>query len=97
MAAALGVAALHATASNVFVNAFAATAIGSSRQLAEVGPTIFSATEFGTGAAFSSVSTTTTALCMGRGGGVRARGLEQRREGPTPTGTYERKKRKTFF
>jgi hypothetical protein len=36
----------------------------------------------------AAASFTTTALCMGRGGGVRTRGLEQRREGPTPTGTY---------
>ena len=90
MAVAFGVAALYATTSNMLVNAFAATAIGSSRQFEEVGQTIFSTTEFGTGATFSSASTTTTALCMGRGGGVRARGLEQRREGPTPTGTYEK-------
>eukprot|EP00531_Pseudo-nitzschia_arenysensis_P019341 CAMPEP_0116147412 /NCGR_PEP_ID=MMETSP0329-20121206/17741_1 /TAXON_ID=697910 /ORGANISM="Pseudo-nitzschia arenysensis, Strain B593" /LENGTH=316 /DNA_ID=CAMNT_0003643339 /DNA_START=209 /DNA_END=1159 /DNA_ORIENTATION=+ len=74
-------AAFYAASSNVFVNAFAATTIGSSRQCLEVVPT----TDFGSEASCSSMSTTSTALYMGRGGGVRARGLEQRREGPTPT------------
>ena len=85
-AAVFGAAAFYAASSNAFVNAFAATTIGSSRQCLEVVPT----TDFGSEASCSSMSTTSTALYMGRGGGVRARGLEQRREGPTPTGTYGR-------
>ncbi len=83
-AALFGVAALHAVSCNTFVDAFGATAIGRSRQVSEVVPM----SDFGSEPTFSSTPTTSTALYMGRGGGVRARGLEQRREGPTPTGTY---------
>lgn len=87
-AAALGVVALHSTSSNAFVNSFSAMATGSNRPL-QVGWTTTAAgqsapIEFGTASA-APFTTTATALCMARDGGVRTRGLEQRREGPTPT------------
>ena len=88
MTAALCVAALHSTASRAFVSSFAATATstGIHRQTSECG-SLTTTMEFE-----RDFSTSKTALCMGRGGGVRSRGLEQRREGPTPTGMYSTKK-----
>ena len=73
VAAVLG---MSLTVSNsLFVNSFSPTTTSSTRQ--QIGS-----------AAVLRAESTTTALFMGRGGGVRTRGLEQRKEGPTPTGTY---------
>ena len=86
-AVALYIAALHSTTSDAFVNSFAVTTTAMGNNVGSLTATATasssSTTEFG-----RPVSTSTTALCMARGGGVRARGLEQRLEGPTPTGRY---------
>lgn len=89
MAAALGFASLHFTASNFFVASFSvvstATAMSTNRQ-SQPGWTaagLSATSEYGrTSAPTTSASSTSTALGMA---GVRTRGLEQRREGATPT------------
>jgi len=90
VAVALGVAALDSTISGVSSFSFSAvgTAMGTpTNRLSQIGWTeagVSTVTTANTNAQFMTTSIT-TALCMGRGGGVRTRGLEKRREGPTPT------------
>lgn len=93
MAAALSVVTLHFTSSNLFVSSFSvmSTAKATNRQsqpgwaAAGSSATIESGRTSTTTTSMTTAPSTTTALCMA---GVRTRGLEQRREGATPTGTY---------
>jgi len=82
--AVLGFAALDGTVSNGFVRSFSVVATATHKQSRIPG---WTRTVAGVGASQETQrqsTATTTSLSMA-GGGVRTRGLEQRREGPTPT------------
>eukprot|EP00535_Pseudo-nitzschia_heimii_P001501 CAMPEP_0197185058 /NCGR_PEP_ID=MMETSP1423-20130617/11115_1 /TAXON_ID=476441 /ORGANISM="Pseudo-nitzschia heimii, Strain UNC1101" /LENGTH=315 /DNA_ID=CAMNT_0042636021 /DNA_START=104 /DNA_END=1048 /DNA_ORIENTATION=- len=88
IAAAIGFVALDCTISNGFVRSFSAMATAASRNSRTTGWTAAGPTQNTQRSGTTTPPTnpsTTTSLCMGGGGGVRTRGLEKRREGPTPT------------